>query len=157
MDHCICNESTCGCLKLKNGQTCRSKYLTIFIIIGLVSGIVLGFGLRELKDGHWKNREVMYVKFIGEIFLRMLRILVIPLVVSSVVAAIGSLHVEHSCRIWSRAILYFFTTTLFSVILGIILVIAIQPGQVWKKQFLGQEITNLPNITSVDSVLDLIR
>ncbi len=156
MDHCICNPSTCGCFKPKNGESYRSRYLTGFIITGLLCGVALGFGLRAGTEGTWGSRDVMYVKFIGEIFLR-LRILVIPLVVSSVVAAIGSLNAEHSCRIWTRATLYFFTTTVFAVILGIILAVAIQPGQLWKKQFYGQDIQNLPNITSVDTLLDLIR
>ena len=61
-------------------------------LILLLSGIGLGFGLKKSRDGPWSRREAMYVKYIGELFLNMLKCVIIPLVVPSLIAAIGKIH-----------------------------------------------------------------
>ncbi|CAB0011612.1 unnamed protein product [Nesidiocoris tenuis] len=63
-------------------------------------------------------REVMYVQFPGDLFLRMLKGLIIPLLVASVTAAIGSLDLSLSKKIGGRAIAYYMATTFIAVIEG---------------------------------------
>ena len=52
-----------------------------------MSGLVVVF--RYSRAEPWTKREVMYVGYIGELFLRALKALIIPLIVSSLVSAIG--------------------------------------------------------------------
>ena len=70
----------------------------------------------------------MYVSYIGEIFLRMLKALILPLIVPSLITAVGSLDMSLSGKVGLRAVLYYFTTTIVAVILGIVLVVTIHPG-----------------------------
>lgn len=97
----------------------------------------------------------MYVQFPGDLFLRMLKALIIPLLVSSITSAIGSLDLSLSKKIGGRAILYYLVTTIIAVIEGIILVVIIHPG---RGEF---DATKAPPaaraITTVDTLLDLIR
>ena len=44
----------------------------------------------------WTEREVMYVSYVGEIFLRMLKALILPLIVPSLITAVGSLDMSLS-------------------------------------------------------------
>lgn len=44
---------------------------------------------RYSRSERWTKREVMYVGYVGELFLRALKALIIPLIVSSLVSAIG--------------------------------------------------------------------
>ena len=44
----------------------------------------------------WTEREVMYVSYVGEIFLRMLKALILPLIVPSLITAVGSLDLSLS-------------------------------------------------------------
>ena len=76
----------------------------------------------------WTDREVMYVAYIGKLFLRMLKALILPLIIPSLIAAIGQLDMTLSGKIGGRAVAYYMSTTVLAVILGIILVTSIQPG-----------------------------
>ncbi|XP_047030756.1 excitatory amino acid transporter 3 [Helicoverpa zea] len=135
----------------------RDNLLTILTVIGVVSGTILGCGLRA--SGHeWSRRDVMYFQYPGELFLRMLKSLIVPLLVSSIVSAIGSLDLSLSGKVGLRAIIYYMTTTICAVMLGIALVTTIKPGK-------DPEAYTQPNATKVlvkdtltsDTLLDLIR
>ena len=71
----------------------------------------------------------MYVAYVGKLFLRMLKALILPLIIPSLVAAVGSLDMSISGKVGGRAVAYYMSTTVLAVILGIILVSSIHPGQ----------------------------
>ncbi len=65
----------------------------------------------------------------GEIFLRLLKMMVVPLVVTSVMSGILGLgDIRKLGRPGGCAILYYLTTTVVAVIIGLIIVNIIQPG-----------------------------
>ena len=47
----------------------------------------------------WTEREVMYVSYIGTLFLRMLKALILPLIIPSLVAAVGALDMNLSGKV----------------------------------------------------------
>jgi Na+/H+-dicarboxylate symporter len=108
------------------GRTRRSKILnflrhnalTMMTVSGVVLGIVLGLVLKSSRSGGWTQREIMYINYIGELFLRMLKSLILPLIMASLISAIGSLDFSLSTKIGGRAIVYYMLTTISAVILG---------------------------------------
>ena len=62
---------------------------------GVIGGVIFGLLLRTSRQV-WSDREVMYVSYIGEIFLRMLKALILPLIVPSLITAVGSLDMSLS-------------------------------------------------------------
>ena len=76
----------------------------------------------------WTDREIMYIGYVGKLFLRMLKALILPLIIPSLIAAIGQLDMSLSGKVGGRAVAYYMITTVLAVILGIILVTSIQPG-----------------------------
>lgn len=133
----------------------RRNLLTILTICGVVFGTITGSVLRA-SQGKWSDRDVMYLQFPGELFLRMLKCLIIPLLVSSVISAIGSLDLSMSKRIGARAILFYMTTTVCAVILGIILVMVIRPG-VGARASTTSKASTPRDVLTADTLLDLIR
>ena len=47
----------------------------------------------------WTDREVMYIAYIGNLFLRMLKALILPLIIPSLIAAVGSLDTSLSGKV----------------------------------------------------------
>ncbi|CAH0546988.1 unnamed protein product [Brassicogethes aeneus] len=143
------NESKCvGCLK--------ANKLTIATVAGVVLGALLGIILRQTKL-EWSGREVMYIGYLGDLFLQMLKSLILPLIISSLVSAIASLDLSLSGRIAGRAIAYYLTTTFAAVVLGIILVVSIKPGVGYTGQTEVQDEQDKRHVLTVDTLLDLVK
>jgi len=90
------------------------------ILIAIVLGVAVGLLLGE-KAGH--------IKVVGDIFIRLLKMIIIPLILASMVAGIVSLgDVRKLGRIGLRTFVYYTATTLLAVLVGLILVNVIRPG-----------------------------
>ena len=133
----------------------RGNLLTFLTVIGVFGGVILGVILRNSRDGPWTEREIMYVSYVGDIFLQMLKSLILPLIVASIITAIGGLDLTLSGKIGARAIVYYLCTTISAVILGMILVSVIHPGQGDASKIHASGTSR--NVTTVDTLLDLIR
>jgi Na+/H+-dicarboxylate symporter len=147
---------------VKNGL--GKHLLTILTIISVVLGIITGIAVRSIfldkNEKQFSPRVVMYVNFIGDVFLRILKGLILPLVVSSLVAAVGSLDISLSKRIGTRAIVYYVSTTFVAVMFGIILVSVIQPGLSELSSSESDKkvaLKKLRDLTTADTMLDLVR
>ena len=90
----------------------RQNLLTIATFGGVIAGVVLGVILRTSKEEEWSKREAMYVSFVGKLFLSALKSIIIPLVIPSLIIAIGTLDISLSGKIGGRAIAYYMSTTL---------------------------------------------
>ncbi|CAL1679158.1 unnamed protein product [Lasius platythorax] len=135
-------------------RSCLShNALTILTVSGVVGGVVLGIILRNSRE-RWTPREIMYINYLGDLFLRMLKSLILPLIISSLVSAIGSLDLSVSGRIGARAIGYYMATTICAVILGIILVVSIQPGV---GSSAAESKKPAQNVSTIDTLMDLVR
>lgn len=133
----------------------RHNALTILTVSGVIGGVILGIILRSSRTEKWTPREIMYINYLGDLFLRMLKSLILPLIMSSLISAIGSLDLSLSGRIGARAIAYYMVTTISAVVLGIILVVSIQPGVGGS----ADHDTHKPpqNVSTVDTLMDLVR
>ncbi len=80
--------------------------------------------------GHWAPELALRLKFLGDIFLRALFMLVVPLVIASMISGITQMgDLKKLGPLGARTIAYYILTTLMAVIVGVILVNVIQPGK----------------------------
>lgn len=135
----------------------KENVLPVCTCLGVLAAIIIGIIVRASTDHRWTDRQLMYLEFPGELFLRALKCLTIPLVVSSLVSALGSLDAKISGKIGKRALIYYAATTLIAISLGIFLVLVLHPGSKKLEQASGETPTLSRKITTPDTVLDLIR
>ncbi|XP_043577026.1 excitatory amino acid transporter 4 [Chiloscyllium plagiosum] len=123
--------------------------LTIFAVI---LGIILGFTLRPYKLSY---REIKYFSFPGELLMRMLQMLVLPLIVSSLVSGMAALDSKASGKMGIRAVVFYMVTTIIAVFIGIVMVMIIHPGK-GSKVDLHRE-GKIEKVQAADAFMDLIR
>lgn len=135
---------------------CRENLLIIFLLTSLLLGVLVGFIIKLCTDIEFTSSEIAYISFPGTLFLNSLKMVIIPLIVSSLIAGMSSLDKQASSKLGGKAILYYFSTTLLAVILGIILVTSIQPGRGRDKNDIVRD-GSTQQVNTVDAILDLLR
>ncbi len=94
----------------------------------LLYAILLGIGSGTLLGGLAPEVGVA-LQFLGELFLKALLMLVVPLVMASIIVGVTSLgDVRRLGGLGGRTLLYFMGTTALAVLMGLTLVTIIQPG-----------------------------
>ncbi|MBX2974990.1 MAG: dicarboxylate/amino acid:cation symporter [Ignavibacteriaceae bacterium] len=69
------------------------------------------------------------IKWLGDIFIRLLNMIAIPLVLSSLIVGAASLgDIRKFARIGGRTILFYISTTAFAIIIGLVIANVFQPG-----------------------------
>lgn len=108
--------------------------LLVSTIVAVFFGFLIGMIMRHSNNGTYSNEVITLVAFPGDMFLRMLKMLILPLIIASVISALASLDSTVSGKIGMRACAFYMTTTVVATITGIILVTLLHPGDVKMKQ-----------------------
>uniref|UniRef100_UPI00358E9C07 neutral amino acid transporter A-like n=1 Tax=Myxine glutinosa TaxID=7769 RepID=UPI00358E9C07 len=100
--------------------------LVILTVSGVILGVILGVSVRSTTELSLTSK--LYFAFPGELLIRMLKMVIIPLVVCSLVCGAASLDTRALGRLGVVAIGYFLGTTLVASSIGMVLAFAIKPG-----------------------------
>ncbi|XP_006629967.1 excitatory amino acid transporter 3-like [Lepisosteus oculatus] len=144
--------------KAKRGCDFKSFFKKNWLLITTVAAVILGIGLGVLvrEYASLSHLNKIYFGFPGEILMRMLKLVILPLIISSMITGVAALDSEVSGRIGLRAVIYYFSTTIIAVILGIVLVMTIKPGVSQSAEDIDRT-GSTPEVTTVDAMLDLLR
>ncbi|MCP4229494.1 MAG: dicarboxylate/amino acid:cation symporter [bacterium] len=94
--------------------------ILILIMVGMLAGGICGWAF---------GPKMMAVKFLGDLFLNALKMMIVPLVVSSMITGVAKLgDIRRLGRTGLATLLYYSVTTGIAVAIGIILANLIQPG-----------------------------
>ncbi len=106
----------------------KSPAITIFVGMGL--GIVLGYMVFiQFPDKKSAAEVAGYISLASDIFLRLIKMLIGPLVFSTLVVGIAHMGSAASVgRVFAKAIGWFVTASLVSLLLGLLLANLLQPG-----------------------------
>ncbi|XP_077834189.1 excitatory amino acid transporter 4 isoform X6 [Macaca mulatta] len=130
----------------------RRNAFILLTVSAVVIGVSLAFALRPYQLTY---RQIKYFSFPGELLMRMLQMLVLPLIVSSLVTGMASLDNKATGRMGMRAAVYYMVTTIIAVFIGILMVTIIHPGK-GSKEGLHRE-GRIETIPTADAFMDLIR
>ncbi|XP_075412400.1 excitatory amino acid transporter 5 isoform X1 [Tenrec ecaudatus] len=141
-----------GAILARGRDVCKRNGLLILSVLSVIIGCLLGFFLRTRR---LSPQEISYFQFPGELLMRMLKMLILPLVVSSLMSGLASLDPKTSSRLGILTVAYYLWTTFVAVIVGIIMVTTIHPGGAAQKEM--TEPSGKAIMSSADALLDLIR
>lgn len=95
------------------------------IFFGLIAGVIVGI----LLHTHESILLVKILTFIGQIFIRLIQMVVIPLVISAIIIGITSIGDSKQLgKFGSKMIVYYGIITLMAVTIGTVLALALKPG-----------------------------
>ncbi|KAJ7415142.1 Excitatory amino acid transporter 3 [Pitangus sulphuratus] len=143
---------------IKKGCFCPSFVRRNWLLLSTVAAVLAGVGVGVLvrEYGKLSNLDKVYFAFPGELLMRMLKLIILPLIISSMITGVAALDSNISGKIGLRAVIYYLCTTVMAVILGIVLVVTIKPGVTQRASEIDR-VGSTPEVSTVDAMLDLIR
>lgn len=144
-----------SCIPLKT--FIQNNLLVILIITGALIGFIIGISInKSVQELQQPDRYtvVIIIGFPGELLIRMLKLLILPLISCSLIVGLTSLDTSVSGRIGARAVVYYMVTTCLAAVLGLILVSAIQPGSHMARP---NKVQPREPVRPLDSFLDILR
>ena len=107
------------------------KRLTLFIVIGMALGLVVGFLLNQsfAPGDPALLRTAGYLRLLADIFLKLIKMIIAPLVFATIVTGIAGMGDSAALgRIGAKALGWFISASLISLALGMVLVNLFRPG-----------------------------
>ncbi|XP_055642272.1 excitatory amino acid transporter isoform X2 [Toxorhynchites rutilus septentrionalis] len=136
-------------------QFISENKLILVTLSGVILGILLGFMLRPLA---LPADTIMLIAYPGELFMRVLKLMILPLVIASLISGSSSLNAKLNGKIAIRTFAYFALTSFLNAVLGITLVLLIHPGDPKLHEAIAeQSASGGKTVTLMDSILDLGR
>lgn len=133
----------------------RANLLVILTVAGVLIGVFIGLGVRNVA---LTRTQIIYIGFPGELLIRLLKMIIIPLVVCSLVSGAASIDPKALGKLGGWAMLFFLVTTLIASSIGVVMAFIITPGSVdieVTNHDLGDDVPASKEV--IDSFLDLIR
>jgi Na+/H+-dicarboxylate symporter len=122
----------------------RQLHFQVFIamLLGMLLGAVGGEGAAR------------WVGWMGTVFVRLMKMLIVPLILSSIVSGVASVGSARSLgRLGAKTLLYYLTTSFLAIFTGLVLVNLLKPGV--GADLSGAMRQELPDIQPPDSLFDI--
>lgn len=143
------------CQRVK--ESIRKNLLVILIIVAASLGFIVGIAankpIQNLKQPT-RSTVLTVLGFPGEVLIRILKLLILPLIVSSLIVGLSGLDSRVSGKLGMRACIYYMSTTFIAVIVGMCLVSTIRPGVGADKP---TGVNQNEPVRPLDSFLDIVR
>ena len=97
------------------------------ILIGMIAGVILGWILHATG----LEAATKYTDYVGELFIRLIKMVVVPLVLASLILGAANLGRKNPARVGGlsvKALTFFLSTTVIAVSIGVGLANVLKPG-----------------------------
>ncbi len=108
----------------------KKNRLTTWIAVAMVTGIIVGYLCNTLAPDAAAAKQIAgYISIISDIFLRMIKMIIAPLVLATLVAGLAGMGDAKAVgRIGGKALAWFVTASLCSLLIGLLVANALRPG-----------------------------
>ncbi|EEC11363.1 glutamate transporter, putative, partial [Ixodes scapularis] len=118
------------------------------VTLGLILGIIFGIYLPQY---------VNYIKPIGDIFLRLIKMIITPLIFFSLVSGITSMNDTSALgRVGMKAVAAFLGTTFFATVFGLTVALVLKPGVGIHIDFTSSETTSRTSFNIIDFFVNIV-
>lgn len=102
-----------------------------WILLAMLTGVLIGYTIFLNAPAKASATEIAgYISIISDVFLRLIKMLIGPLVFSTLVVGIAHMGDAGAVgRVFSKAMLWFITASLLSLAVGLMMANILQPGQ----------------------------
>jgi Na+/H+-dicarboxylate symporter len=108
----------------------KGNRLTLYIILAMILGILVGYFVFTGTSADFQKSFSNNIKILSTIFIRLVQMIIAPLVFTTLVVGIAKLgDLKTVGRVGGKAILWFVTASLASLLIGLALVNYFKPGQ----------------------------
>ncbi|XP_052784566.1 excitatory amino acid transporter 1-like isoform X4 [Mya arenaria] len=114
------------CCSGKFGRCLKREALLLTTLVAVGLGIGIGFAVRTSGPS---ATALMWIGLPGQLYLRALRLMIVPLVICSVIVGTASLDAKQNGKITIVSFIYIFVTNMIGTILGILGWLVFQPGK----------------------------
>ncbi len=97
--------------------------ILIGLVLGAIVGIALGYGSPETVKAFVDN-----TKFFGDLFIRLLKMIVVPVILFSLIAGAASIAPSRLGRVGVKIMVYYLATSALAVAIGLAFANVFQPG-----------------------------
>src|SRR6187401_1149780 len=107
----------------------KGNRLTVYILIAMALGILAGYFVHRSSSPESAQKFASNIKLLTTIFLRLVQMIIAPLVFTTLVVGIAKLgDMKTVGRVGGKALLWFVSASLISLLLGMMLVNFFHPG-----------------------------
>lgn len=118
------------------------------ILIGLILGLL--FGLATIKFGWSAEFTINYIKPVGTIFVKALKMIAVPLILASLIIGVANIgDISKLSRMGGKTLGIFLITTVIATTIGLIFVNLVQPGKKLPMET-RENLMSLYNTTATD-------
>ncbi|HPW72217.1 MAG TPA: dicarboxylate/amino acid:cation symporter [Bacteroides graminisolvens] len=113
-------------MKIRPKGNIASIPLYIKILVGMIAGIATGMLFISFGQGEVVQ---LWIKPWGNIFIRMLQLIAVPLVLVSLIKGVTGIEdIRRFSQIGLKALLIYMSTTVCAILVGLALVLSVKPG-----------------------------
>lgn len=106
-------------------KTIKRNLLLILTILGVIIGLAVGLGVREAKPS---ADAVMWIGLPGEMYMRMLKMMILPLIISTVITGTAALNPGSQGRVSAVSVVFIAIANTIPPIIGAVIVLILNPG-----------------------------
>lgn len=165
----MCGSKESSMADLTGKKSCCSRFarcffnnlLLLLLFLAVAGGVCAGWFLRDVPpfdQPHVNTRDMMYLYFPAELLLRMMSLLSLPLIVTSLISGVGGLSSRSSGKIGAYTLAYYLCTTVLAVSEGFAFIFIIKPGANVTLAEKDQEtVPSAVDFSRLDALLDMFR
>lgn len=99
------------------------------VLIAMIIGVIVGLIFQDIYNGKPSGAAYSVLVSFGTIFIRLLRMVIVPLIFTSIVSGVASIGDGKSIgRLGLKTFTYYLFTSLFAILIGLMVANVLKPG-----------------------------